>query len=939
MMSTTIRERRLAMNVRAPCITSSSGPRSRTVIETDFVATRVRSATAAAAGAVVLTLMTTTMFGCGDDAKGPPRGDALPSWPSDPNWQSSVLGPHSDDVTPVAIKRAHGNVTNPEALVRRNGTTTMTVAPGGPPAVIVLDYGQEVGGTPHLEVADASGSPQVRISTSEALPFLNSNTTTTPVQAAAAGATNIKVASIAPFYAGTPMTVGVGDGAETVTVTDVGSAAAPDTSLVLPATAGASKINVASLTGYVTGEPLIVGSGASAQQVIITGVGTAAGVPTTLVYPAAAGASNVKIASTAGFAAGDSVLIGAGDATAVRIVTDVGTAATTTGLVAGASAGDRNIKVASVAALTVGAQIDINPGPAQEHVTITNVGTAGVNTSVSVANTTSGTPPPTLTGASWIWNVPGATSTTPAGTIYVRRTFVVADPASLPFAVLRVNADDGYTAYVNGTQVASTTGANNAWQTSQIVDIKSLLVAGTNVIAIAPFNGAGAGSVIAAADIGSSHLITDASWKALPGNPAIPPAGWNTVGFDDSAWGAAYVTGAYGIAPWNDNIAQPPGPTTLRVSSITGLEPGDTITIGAGADQENRTVALVSGAGANQIVTVTEPLAIAHPPGAAVLDTSKPGTGIDFTPALSGDHAVLSTLALPGTGVTFTPPLTASLERGTAIRGAGTGITFSPALTSNAAVGSTVSSPGTGVSFTPALTKTHAAGETIRSIGTYVNDNGTQINLTVVGPDAYTGGLRGGFRFEAIELRSAGTVTLSGAGLNFKAYRATADQYKGWFASSDDQLNRMWYAGAYTAQMDMVPVGVNACFQKPVIFDGAKRDRAIWSGDLMVSDPVALLSLGSNAAPYVTGSIDAFIGLQAVSGRLTSAVGFRGCGAFDYAVTYSAASAMIAVQYYRYTGDTAYITALLPNLEAALAYSASRLDQNGLLVTTDNDYW
>ena len=110
------------------------------------------------------------------------------------------VSPDSDDVTPVAIKRVHGNVSNPEALVNRYGTTTMTVAPGGPPAVIVLDYGQEVGGTPHLDIADASGSPQVRISTSEALPFLNANTTTTPVQVAAAGATNVKVASIAPFY-------------------------------------------------------------------------------------------------------------------------------------------------------------------------------------------------------------------------------------------------------------------------------------------------------------------------------------------------------------------------------------------------------------------------------------------------------------------------------------------------------------------------------------------------------------------------------------------------------------------------------------------------------------------------------------------------------------------------------------------------------------------
>lgn len=44
-----------------------------------------------------------------------------------------------------------------------------------------------------------------------------------------------------------------------------------------------------------------------------------------------------------------------------------------------------------------------------------------------------------------------------------------------------------------------------------------------------------------------------------------------------------------------------------------------------------------------------------------MLDTSKPGTGIDFTPALSSDHASLSTLALPGTGLTFSPPLDASL--------------------------------------------------------------------------------------------------------------------------------------------------------------------------------------------------------------------------------------------------------------------------------------
>ena len=225
------------------------------------------------------------------------------------------------------------------------------------------------------------------------------------------------------------------------------------------------------------------------------------------------------------------------------------------------------------------------------------------------------------------------------------------------------------------------------------------------------------------------------------------------------------------------------------------------------------------------------------------------------------------------------------------------------------------------------------------SSGAFTNDNGSQINLSVTGPQRYTGGLRGGFRFAAIELRTAGTVSLTAAGLNFRAYRAGADRYQGWFMSSDDQLNKMWYAGAYTTQMDMVPAGVASCFTQPVIFDGAKRDRAIWSGDLMITNPVAQLSLGTNSVPYVKGSINAIMNLQAANGRLTSAVGFRGCGAFDYAVTYSAYSAIIAIQYYRYTNDTAYVTSLLPELESATAYHATRLDSNGLIVTSDPDYW
>lgn len=531
-------------------------------------------------GVAIAVLICTTFPGAAQADHG------LPTWPEDPDWESLVPGPSSDDVKPVAITRAHGSVANPEALTGGGGSTTMTMEPGGSPAVIVLDYGQEVGGTPYIDVAGSTPtgpatSNSVRISTSEALPFLNANTTTALSRDAGAGAANVKVASVAPFYAGTPVTI---DG-ETRDITAVGTAAAPNTALVLPGEPGDTAVNVAAVTGYAVGGPLSIDSGAGAETATITAVGTAAGAPTTVVYPAPAGATNVKVAGVAGFAPGQRFLLDTGVDREVRTVSAVGTPAVTTRLFSPAAAGDTNMKVTSVAGLNAGDVVDVDPGSNQEQVTISAVGTAGVNSTVAAQNVTSGTPVPSLTGANWVWNVAGANTSTPAGTVYLRKTFDVADPSALSSAVLRVNADDGHTTYVNGTQVSSSAGANNAWRTSQISDIKSLLVPGTNVIAIAPFNGGDAGGVLAAADVDSTRIVTDGTWKALPGTPSAPPAGWNTAAFDDSSWPAANITGAYGIGPWNLNITEPPGPTTLRVASVAGFTAGDTITIDTGANQ------------------------------------------------------------------------------------------------------------------------------------------------------------------------------------------------------------------------------------------------------------------------------------------------------------------------------------------------------------------
>ncbi len=173
--------------------------------------------------------------------------------------------------------------------------------------------------------------------------------------------------------------------------------------------------------------------------------------------------------------------------------------------------------------------------------------------------------------ANWIWNTVGSSNAAPAGTIYLRKTFTVADPSSLSSAVLRVNGDDGDQAYVNGTLVSGSPGTvANSWQDSQVTDIKSLLVPGMNVIALAGIaNQANASGVIAVAQLGSARVVTDGTWKALPGTPASPPAGWNTVGFDDSAWPAANVQGPYGSSPWGTNILTPAGPSKVYDFGIT----------------------------------------------------------------------------------------------------------------------------------------------------------------------------------------------------------------------------------------------------------------------------------------------------------------------------------------------------------------------------------
>jgi alpha-L-rhamnosidase len=101
--------------------------------------------------------------------------------------------------------------------------------------------------------------------------------------------------------------------------------------------------------------------------------------------------------------------------------------------------------------------------------------------------------------------------------------------------------------------------------------------------------------------------------------------------------------------------------------------------------------------------------------------------------------------------------------------------------------------------------------------------------------------IQGAERYQELTLDSPGSVTLSFARIRSTAYPAGPANYAGYFLSSSDQLNRLWYAGAYTLDLNMLPPKAPSAFW--TIEDGHLTDTG---GD------IGLLRAGQNWTDYTT---------------------------------------------------------------------------------------
>jgi hypothetical protein len=222
--------------------------------------------------------------------------------------------------------------------------------------------------------------------------------------------------------------------------------------------------------------------------------------------------------------------------------------------------------------------------------------------------------------------------------------------------------------------------------------------------------------------------------------------------------------------------------------------------------------------------------------------------------------------------------------------------------------------------------------------------------------------LNGGYEYERITLTAPGSVTLSGVSTTMTAPLVPADGYEGHFLSSSDLLNRIWYAGAYTVNMDELKPGtpgIHGSNDLSVLLDGAKRDRAVWAGDLAIAGQTAHDVFGASGDQYVANNIELFannpgstdFGLFSVlfgeflglkgslaepgpMGGICAGSSELGCGFFG--VTYSMDFPNNVYDYWMNTGNLAFLQQNWQAVQREVAWEDTLVDtKTGLVNVPD----
>ena len=199
-----------------------------------------------------------------------------------------------------------------------------------------------------------------------------------------------------------------------------------------------------------------------------------------------------------------------------------------------------------------------------------------------------------------------------------------------------------------------------------------------------------------------------------------------------------------------------------------------------------------------------------------------------------------------------------------------------------------------------------SVGEALTPLGERgtTNDHANRDTVITVAPYSDNQTNESGFRFACIELLTpSASVTL-------RAVQATYIfrdlPYIGSFECSDPKLNEIWKTAAYTVHLNM----------QRYLWDGIKRDRLVWAGD-MNTEIQTVLAVFGNSCDVVQKSLD--------FNRDCTPAGDAMNGISAYSLWWLVSH----FDWYMGTGDLAYLTEQKDYMEKLLDRFLTYIDENG----------
>jgi Alpha-L-arabinofuranosidase B, catalytic len=511
---------------------------------------------------------------------------------------------------------------------------------------------------------------------------------------------------------------------------------------VIKIPAGSTNVPVASVAGFMMGQKIALGYGANyptvpggLEQYEVATV-TNIGKPGTQEYLAAnapAGATNIKVASVKNVSVGDKIRLdidSLGHGIDTVTVTKVGTGVSRTTLSADASAGATNIKVRSVHGFAAGDTMTIGIPPHQKTFTVAAVGPSDangmtVNFKPAIAQAFAKGEEITDLGTGLDLSTPLRFNHSANLPFSDRGTGISFEPATA-FVHLSNEPVQALGAGIRLDRPLDNVHATNAVMRDAAVKTAGyqgtpapdLWFGGPELSASAPLFGRtitvregsivlrnSAGSVVDSLDYGglvdpwaaegyqaASGVDQSGCYVTAPGSasdfgPFASAAGTSNTsagrfpdGFNTNSNCTDFVTSPATILA----AASDAGATNIKVASVAGFDVGQTIRIDSGANLETAVIAAVGSAGATTVRTATAM-------GATVIPVTSAG---GFSPG--------QTISI-GSGTNYETAVVVSTTRFREPM-----MTVSEPLTSAHAVAEQIS--GTGISLTSRLTREHASG-------------------------------------------------------------------------------------------------------------------------------------------------------------------------------------------------------------------------------------